>query len=125
MADTDQIQIASDSKIGIGVQTGKGVYTVANKDFRWIPFTSMPYGVNKPIANLPLEGGSDIIPRASYTSGVWSQGGLQIIPRYVDDLGFILVSTMGMDKIATLSGTVKAFGRAVDVYVPAAATITF
>ncbi len=125
MADTDQIQIAGDSKIGIGIQSAKGVYTVANKDFRWIPFTSMPYGVNQPISNLPLEGGGDLVPRGSYKAGAWGQGGVQIIPRYVDDLGFILAAVMGQDKIVAASGTGKAFGRGVDVYTPAGSTITF
>jgi hypothetical protein len=125
MADTDQIQIAGDSKIGLGIQSAKGVYTVANKDFRWIPFTSMPYGVNQPISNLPLEGGGDLTPRGSYKAGAWGQGGVQLIPRYVDDLGFILVAAMGMDKLVALSGAGHAFGRNTDIYTPASAAITF
>jgi hypothetical protein len=125
MADTDQIIVAGDSKIGLGIQSGKGAYNVANKDFRWIPFTSMPYGVNQPISNLPLEGGGDLVPRGTYKAGAWGQGAVQLIPRYVDDLGFILVALMGQDKIATLSGANKAFGKNTDEYTPASAAITF
>jgi hypothetical protein len=130
MADTDQIQVASDSKIGFGVQTGKGVYTVANKDFRYFPFTSSPYGIVQPVANLPQEGGGDLTPKGSYKSGSWGQGGVQFIPRFVDDLGFVLASVMGQDYYATATpgpanGENSAFGRSTEDYTPAAATITF
>lgn len=92
-----QIQIASSTMFGIGIQAAHNVPRYNNAFFRYFPFTSAPYGVNQPTANLPLESGRTITPRGSYKSGVWGAGQVSLLPRFTDDIGYLLLALMGRD----------------------------
>jgi hypothetical protein len=93
------IKIASTSMFGMGIQGEYGSVQTDNTKFRWFPFTGMPYGPTQPVAGLPLEAGSSIVPRGSYKSGIWGAGQINLIPRMVDDVGMLLVATMGKDTV--------------------------
>lgn len=93
------IKIASTSMFGFGLQGSYGAPQGDNNNFRWFPFTGMPYGPTQPVQNLPLEAGSSIVPRGSYKSGVWGAGQINLIPRFVDDIGVVLLAIMGKETV--------------------------
>jgi hypothetical protein len=93
------IKIASTSMFGMGLQGEYGRVQTQNTKFVWFPFTGMPYGPTQPVAGLPLEAGSSIVPRGSYKSGVWGAGQINLIPRMVDDIGYLLLAVMGKDTV--------------------------
>lgn len=89
-----------------------GFLTQATGDpfFHYYPFTALPYGVNQPVAQLPLEAGRSIIIRGAYKSGLWGGGAFNLIPRLDGDLGYMLLALLGRTKMIKdrdLDGAVK------------------
>jgi hypothetical protein len=107
------IRISTTSMFGIGLQTAYDTPQVTNANFRYFPFTAMPYGVNQPSQQLPQEAGATIVPRGSFKTGVWGQGQVNLIPRLVDDIGFILVAALGLDTPRT--GKVLSAGTGIAI----------
>ena len=72
----------------------------------------MPYGINQQMATLPPEAGKSITPRGAYKSGVQGAGQFTLIPRFIGDIGDLLLATMGADT--PITGT--RFGKAAESY---------
>lgn len=96
------------SYFGIAKQTAKGTPNVTDGDFKYLLFKSGGMSPNNVVVPLDDEIGGGALTRDVQKMGVYSAGGLEIIPR-PDTLGLFLLAALGTDTAALVNPSTTAY----------------
>jgi hypothetical protein len=105
----------NDALLGLGIQGGGGAsdyismaagygwYVSEDANFNYYPFTDLSLAPVKNTDVLPDEIGGRALPTGQFTTGVWAEGPVSLIPRLDNRLGWIMLAAMG--KVSTIADT--------------------
>ena len=85
-----QIQFGTAGRFGILKQTAFETPQTADGDFKYLPFTGGDFGPQQQQGQLPPEAGGQTksLPRGIFKSGILAMGGIEIIPRLYQNIGY-------------------------------------
>jgi hypothetical protein len=101
------LQMPNDALLGIGIQQGSGAteyakmaagyeqFVSVDGNFNFYPFTDLSLAPLKNTDVLPPEIGGVALPTGEYTTGIWAEGPVSLIPRLDNRIGWLLLAAMG------------------------------
>jgi len=101
------LQMPNDAQLGLALQRGAGAtdaiklaagygqYTGSDASYNWYPFTDLSLAPVKNVDQLPPEIGGVALPTGQFTTGIWAEGPISLIPRLDNRFGWIMYAAMG------------------------------